>query len=285
VGKLPAKSPASDRRTRGQWFLIMGKILGVIPAHLESTRLPRKLLAPICGYPMILWVYRCARQALCLDDLLVATDSEEILEFCRRNDLRAAMTSARHRSGSDRIFEVLDRGLMSGASDDLYVNIQGDEPMIRPEHIHLLVRPFSSDATAGDVQVSTLKVRLGAEDARDPNNVKVVADQNGRALYFSRAMVPYNRDQSNEVQYYKHLGMYAYTTAALRRFHDLSPSALEVSERLEQLRFLENGLCVHVDETPHDTIGVDTADDLRKVEEYFRRQGIVLPGQTGSLGV
>ena len=262
----------------------MGKILGIIPAHLESTRLSRKLLAPICGYPMILWVYRRARQARCLDDLLVATDSEEVFEFCRRNDVQAAMTSARHRSGSDRIFEVIDRRLMSSASDDLYVNIQGDEPMIRPEHIDSLVHPFSSGGAAGDVQVSTLKVRICSEEARDPNNVKVVTDASGRALYFSRAMVPYDRDQCGEVQYYKHLGLYAYAASALSRFHGLPPSTLEVSEKLEQLRFLENGIPVQVTETPHDTIGVDTAKDLRRVEDHFRREGILLPDQITSEG-
>jgi 3-deoxy-manno-octulosonate cytidylyltransferase (CMP-KDO synthetase) len=257
----------------------MGKILGVIPAHLDSTRLRRKLLAPICGHPMILWVYRRARQASCLDDLLVATDSEEILEFCRRNGVPAAMTSPQHRSGSDRIFEVVERSLMSGDGDDIYVNIQGDEPMILPEHLDLLVRPLHLPATAGNIQVSTLKVPISPEEARDPSNVKVVTDMAGRALYFSRAIIPYDRDRSGEAQYHKHLGLYAYTAEAVRRFHSLPPSALELSEKLEQLRFLENGIPVYVSETLHDTIGVDTADDLRKVEEYFRREGIVLPGK------
>jgi 3-deoxy-manno-octulosonate cytidylyltransferase (CMP-KDO synthetase) len=149
--------------------------------------------------------------------------------------------------------------------------------MILPGHIDLLVRPLHSAETAGNVQVSTLEVRISPESARDPSNVKVVTDMAGRALYFSRATIPYDRDQSDEAQYHKHLGLYAYTAEAVRRFHSLPPSALELSEKLEQLRFLENGIPVYVSETLHDTIGVDTADDLRKVEEYFRREGITLP--------
>src|SRR5579864_565701 len=116
---------------------MMCRILGVIPAHLESTRLPRKLLLPICGHPMLLWVYRRARAASCLTRLLVATDSGEILELCSRNNVPAVMTSAAHRSGSDRIFEVIERGLLPGEPGDIYVNIQGDEPMISAAHIDL----------------------------------------------------------------------------------------------------------------------------------------------------
>jgi 3-deoxy-manno-octulosonate cytidylyltransferase (CMP-KDO synthetase) len=255
----------------------MGKILGVIPAHLESTRLARKLLLPICGHPMLLWVYRRARTAGCLDQLLVATDSEEILNFCVTDNVPAVMTSAEHRSGSDRIFEVLERGLMSGNREDIYVNIQGDEPMITREHIELLVRPFLSPTTGPETQVSTLKVAMSVEDARDPNKVKVVTDKAGRALYFSRAMIPYQRERLTHTTHFKHIGLYAYRAGALRKFHTLEPSTLELSERLEQLRFLEHGVDFTVMETNQDTIGVDTREDLRKVEEHFRRTGVSLP--------
>jgi 3-deoxy-manno-octulosonate cytidylyltransferase (CMP-KDO synthetase) len=251
-------------------------MLGVIPAHLESTRLRRKPLASICGHPMVVWVYRRAAEASCLDDLLVATDSEEILDVCCRYNIRAEITSAQHRSGSDRVFEVVDRALMSSGRDDVYVNIQGDEPMITTEHLELLISPFRSPRI-GTTQVSSLKVAISPEDARDPNNVKVVTDAGGRALYFSRAMIPFDRDGTGPVQYYKHLGLYAYTREALIRFHDLKPSALETSEKLEQLRFLENGIPICIKQTEEDTIGIDTADDLRKVEEYFERAGITLP--------
>jgi 3-deoxy-manno-octulosonate cytidylyltransferase (CMP-KDO synthetase) len=241
----------------------MSRVLGVIPARLESHRLPRKALRRICGRPMIVRVYERACPASCLDRLLVATDSEEILACCRENKIPAQMTSAEHRSGTDRLVEVMSR-----EPADIYVNIQGDEPMITAEHLELLLRPFRA---AAGIQVSTLKVVISPQEAQNPNSVKVVTDANGRALYFSRTPIPYDRDGAGAVQYYKHLGLYAYTAAALERFHKLPPSRLEQQERLEQLRFLENGISITVVETSQDTIGVDTEEDLRKVEEYFRR--------------
>lgn len=213
---------------------------------------------------MIVWVYQRARQASPLDRLLVATDAEEVAAVCRQNDIPVMMTSQAHRSGTDRIFEVVSR-----EPADLCVNIQGDEPMITTEHLELMLRPFRENPEA---QVSTLKVAIDLEAARDPNNVKVVTDLRGRALYFSRALIPYDREGLGRVQYYKHLGLYAYTRTALEKFHDLPPSRLEQQERLEQMRFLENGIPVTVVETYEDSIGVDTEEDLKRVEEYFRSQ-------------
>jgi len=212
---------------------------------------------------MIAWVYENARQAACLDLLLVATDSPEIESYCREQGIPAMMTSRAHRSGTDRMAEV-----MANEPAEIYVNIQGDEPMITPGHVELLLRPFKEAATT---QVSTLKVAIDAETARDPNVVKVVTDLAGQALYFSRARIPYDRDGSGQPQYFKHLGFYAFSAAALKQFHHLPPSPLEKLEKLEQLRFLENGIGIAVVETPHDTIGVDTEEDLRRVEEYFHR--------------
>jgi 3-deoxy-manno-octulosonate cytidylyltransferase (CMP-KDO synthetase) len=248
----------------------MRRVLGVIPARLESTRLPRKPLRLVCGQPMIAWVYWRARQAQRLDALVVATDSEEIAAYCRGNQIPVAMTSSTHRSGTDRVVEVTGRELA-----DIYVNIQGDEPMVTAEHIDLLLRPFRE---VPETRVSTLKVAITTEQAQNPNNVKVVTDLKGRALYFSRAAIPHDRDGSGRVQYHKHLGLYAYAAEALRQFHALPPSQLEQHEKLEQLRFLENGIPITVVETSQDTIGVDTERDLREVEEYFCRRGIALPG-------
>jgi 3-deoxy-manno-octulosonate cytidylyltransferase (CMP-KDO synthetase) len=242
----------------------MGKVLGVIPARLESTRLPRKPLRLICGRPLVVWVYERARRATCLDRLLVATDAEEVAEVCRQEDIPVMMTSPAHRSGTDRAWEVLTR-----EPADLCVNIQGDEPMISREHLELLLRPFRDEP---ETRVSTLKVAIDAESARNPHNVKVVTDLRGRALYFSRALVPCDQDGQGRAQYYKHLGIYAYTRAALEKFHNLPPSRLEQLEGLEQLRFLENGIPINVMETSQDTIGVDTEEDLGKVEEFFRQQ-------------
>ncbi len=243
----------------------MARVLGVIPARLESTRLSRKALRTICGRPMIAWVYERARKARSLDRLLVATDSEEILAYCSRAGIPAMLTSPAHHSGTERVIEVMGR-----EPADIYVNIQGDEPMITAEHLELLLGPFRE--TPG-TEVSTLKVAISPEEARNPNNVKVVSDASGRALYFSRSLIPYDRDGSGRVQYYKHLGLYAYTGRALRRFQALPPSPLEQLEKLEQLRLLEDGIPIAVVETSQGTIGVDTEEDLRRVEEYFRQAG------------
>ncbi|MGH7410880.1 MAG: 3-deoxy-manno-octulosonate cytidylyltransferase [Candidatus Methylomirabilis sp.] len=237
-------------------------ILGVIPARLNSTRLPGKVLRPICGQPMLHHVFAGASRSAMLDALVVATDSQEVYEYCARSQMKVLMTSSRHLSGTDRIHEVM--GTMPA---DVYVNIQGDEPMIRPEHLSILLQPFLEDAS---VQVTTLKTPIGLEEAHNPNCVKVVTAKDGKALYFSRCAVPYDREQSRGLRYFKHLGMYAYTRSALDRFHQLSPSRLEQAEKLEQLRFLEHGIPIHVAETSHDTIGVDTEDDLIRVERYFQ---------------
>jgi len=254
----------------------MGKVLGVIPARLGSRRLPRKVLQNILGRPMIEWVYQRARRAACLDGLVVATDSEEIFVCCRDRCIAVEMTSTNHRSGTDRIVEVMHRQRESGEAADIYVNVQGDEPMVSAGQIESLLEPFRASPVT---QVSTLKVPIGVEDARDPNNVKVVTDVEGRALYFSRALIPHDRAglASSPVPYYKHLGLYAYAAGALEQFHRLPPSHLEQIEKLEQLRLLENGIPIVVRETSQDTIGVDAEEDLQKVEEYFCRLGVRSP--------
>lgn len=220
---------------------------------------------------MIAWVYRRARPAPSLSQLLIATDSEEIASYCHQANIPVELTGSEHRSGTDRLVEVARR-----EPADIYVNIQGDEPMVTGEHVELLLRPFRDDSST---QVSTLKVALAAEESRDPNHVKVVTDARGRALYFSRSQVPYFRDprEGDRAPYYKHLGIYAYTRAALETFSALAPSTLERIEKLEQLRFLENGIPIAVVETDADTIGVDTEENLRQVESYFERHGICLP--------
>jgi len=218
---------------------------------------------------MIEWVYRRARQWPGFASLLVATDSEEVMAHCRQAGIPATMTSAAHRSGSDRVIEVMDR-----EPADIYVNIQGDEPMVTDRHIELLVAPFRERPGTA---VSTLEVAITPEEAANPNDVKVVTGLEGRALYFSRSPIPYDRACAGGVRYYKHLGLYAYTREALGTFSRLAPSELEAAEALEQLRFLENDIPITVVETAEDTVGVDTEDDLRKVEEAFRRTKITLP--------
>jgi 3-deoxy-manno-octulosonate cytidylyltransferase (CMP-KDO synthetase) len=245
------------------------RIIGVIPARMEATRLPGKPLRIIAGHPMLAWVYHRARQAKSLDRLVVATDSEEIRAYCAGHEIPVTMTSRQHRSGTDRIIEVMGR-----EPAELYVNIQGDEPLVNGGHVELTLRPF---AESSEAPVATLKVAMNAREAIDPNIVKVVTDLRGIALYFSRAAIPFDRDGTGHVQHYKHLGVYAYTRAALQRFSALAPSPLELAERLEQLRFLENGIRIAVVETQEDTIGVDTEEDLKRVEEILIRAGAQLP--------
>ncbi len=232
-------------------------VLGVIPARLHSTRLPRKVLRDIAGQPMLCHVYARARRSPLLTDLLVATDSDEVLAACRAHGIPAVLTSPDHPSGTDRVWEVAQ-----GRRADVYVNIQGDEPLVTRGHIAALVSPFRAEA---GTQVTTLKIRLLPEEADNPNVNKVVCAPDGRALYFSKYPVPYDRDGGGVVRF-KHVGLYAYRRGVLDAFHSLRPSFLERTEGLEQLRFLENGFPVTVVETHDPTIGVDTEEDLRAAE-------------------
>jgi 3-deoxy-manno-octulosonate cytidylyltransferase (CMP-KDO synthetase) len=235
--------------------------IAVIPARLASTRLPRKVLREIAGQPMIARVYEAAKKSALLRDVIIATDSEEVMQFAEARGWKAQMTSDKHRSGTDRVYEVAQR-----ITADVYVNIQGDEPLARPEHLDALLRPMRDPK----VMVSTIKTPCPPQDVDNPNAVKVVTDLHGRALYFSRSTIPFDRDKTGGIGYFKHLGFYAYRRAALERFCNLPESKLEAAERLEQLRFLDNGIDIYVAETPFNTVGVDTEEDLRRVEEMVR---------------
>ena len=209
---------------------------------------------------MLAHVYRAARACPDLADVIVATDSKEIADVCRANGWSVRMTSPTHRSGTDRVHEVAQT-----IDADVFVNVQGDEPLARREHLDVLLRLMTNQ----DVTVGTLKTRCAPEDVNNPSAVKVMTALDGRALYFSRATVPFDRDQTGDVSYFKHLGFYAYRKAALDAFCTWPESRLERSERLEQLRFLDNGVVIHVAETPFDTIGVDTEEDLQRVEKIL----------------
>jgi 3-deoxy-manno-octulosonate cytidylyltransferase (CMP-KDO synthetase) len=191
----------------------------------------------------------------------VATDAAEIYDFCRAQGFHAIVTSSQCRSGTDRVHEAAQK-----IAADIYVNVQGDEPLTRPEHIAALLGTMRDG-----VQVGTLKTPMASEGARNPNVVKVVTAKDGRALYFSRLPVPFDRDGVG-AGYYKHLGFYAYRAATLDHFVRWPEAELERVERLEQLRFLENGVDIYVGETPFDTVGVDTEEDLREVEKLVLAQ-------------
>ena len=235
------------------------KAIAVIPARLASTRLPRKMLREIGGKPLIGVVYEAVRASVQLDDVIVATDSGEILNVCSQHGWRAEMTSASHKSGTERVHEISNR-----ISADIYINVQGDEPLVCPEQLATLLNVMEM----ADRQVGTLMTPAATIDISNSNAVKVVTDLHGRALYFSRTTIPFDRD-GTKPPYFKHLGLYAYRKPALDLFVHLPESSLEKSERLEQLRFLENGISIYVGETPHDSIGVDTEEDLRRVIEIL----------------
>lgn len=239
------------------------RIIGVIPARLGSQRLPGKVLREIQGKILVEQVYTRARLSPLLDELWVAADSPEVVSACEKKSIPVLLTSDQHPSGTDRIHEVMQK-----KAADIYVNIQGDEPLVRPEHIEALLKPFFENPP---VRVSTLKTKISREAAAPPNIVKVVADQKDGALYFSRSLLPFDRD-SQGGPVFKHLGFYAYTAEALEKFHKLSPSPLEQREKLEQLRFLENQIPIYVSETPFDTIGVDTEEDLQRVAALLTQE-------------
>ncbi len=233
------------------------RIAAIIPARLQSTRMARKVLRLITGRPMVEWVWRAASASGLMDPVVVATDAEEVAEICRVRKIPVVMTSPDCASGSDRVREAARQ-----IDADIYVNIQGDEPTLTAEFFPPLLALFDRP----EVEVSTLSVRCPSEEFANPNAVKVVMALDGRALYFSRATIPFDRDRVGFTGYRKHLGIYAYRKSALERFAALPPSPLEKLERLEQLRLLENGIAIYVAEAPRDTIGVDTEEDLVQAE-------------------
>jgi 3-deoxy-manno-octulosonate cytidylyltransferase (CMP-KDO synthetase) len=235
-------------------------VLGIIPSRLASTRLPRKALRDIAGRPMIVRVWEAARRSPLLTDVLVATDSQEIVEACHTHHVPAVLTDPGHASGTDRVWEVAQ-----GRAADVYVNVQGDEPLVTAGHIRLLVDPF---VRLPDTQVTTLRIRATPEEAASPTVNKVVCNADDNALYFSKYPIPYDRDGIGVVRY-KHIGLYAYRRVALEQHHRLPPSPLERAEGLEQLRFLEADIPIIAVETTEPTIGVDTEEDLRAVEAIF----------------
>ncbi|MGB7264077.1 MAG: 3-deoxy-manno-octulosonate cytidylyltransferase [Terracidiphilus sp.] len=233
----------------------------MIPARLASTRMARKVLRPVAGRPMVEWVWRAAQASGLMNPVVVATDADDVAEACRARAIPVVMTSPACPSGSDRVREVARQ-----IDADIFVNIQGDEPTLTPDFFPPLLELFDRP----EVEVSTLAVHCPPHEFTNPNAVKVVTALDGRALYFSRATIPFDRDQVEFTGYRKHLGIYAYRKATLERFAALPPSPLEKLERLEQLRLLENGIDIYVADAPRDTIGVDTEEDLARAEMSLR---------------
>ena len=244
------------------------RVTAIIPARLGSSRLPGKPLADICGKPMILQVVERVKRITCLREAAVATDSPEIMECVEGAGHRAVLTSADHPSGTDRIAEAAM--ILGLKPHDIVVNVQGDQPLIEKDAVEAVVKALDSRA---DCLMSTASCPMTAEEARDPNRVKVVADFRGRAIFFSRSMIPFDRDgvfQDKEKPYLRHLGLYAYRMDFLQKFVRMPVGRLEAIEKLEQLRVLENGFEIAVQVVENAPIDVDTEKDLEEVRTLFK---------------
>jgi 3-deoxy-manno-octulosonate cytidylyltransferase (CMP-KDO synthetase) len=240
-------------------------VLGVIPARLGSTRLPRKPLQLLAGEPLVTRVTERVLEHAVVDRVVVATDSREIADVVERLGVEAVMTHDRHLTGTERVAEVADRAEFRGY--DLIVNIQGDEPFVTREAI-----AGSLDRVRAGDDVGTVAAPLDPALADDPARVKVVTNRWGRALYFSRAVIPFRRDAADPAEglYWQHIGVYAYSRSALARWVSLAPSPAELAEKLEQLRALQDGMSIGVTRLAEPALpGIDTPDDLRRAEAQW----------------
>lgn len=235
----------------------------IIPARLNSTRFPEKILKYLGNKPLLQWVWEAAKKTRQFKDIIFAIDSEKTAQLINSFNGKYLMTSENCNSGTDRLVEIMQSGRINA---DIWVNWQADEPFISPEMISKLLQTKDSE----QIDVWTLKKKITTEnEILDPNNVKVVTDKDSCALYFSRAVIPFNRDKTKELglNYFKHIGIYAYSTNALKKISQMSQCMLENEERLEQLRFLYNGLKIKVNETDQEVIGIDTIEDLEKANQ------------------
>lgn len=242
----------------------MRKIIAVIPARYSSSRFPGKPLAKIKDKPMIQWVYEAISEIQEINEVYIATDDERIAECVNSFEGKYILTSDKHQSGSDRIEECVSK--INIDDNDIVLNIQGDEPLIKPEMVKKLISAFDDN----DVYMATLKKEIINEnEINNPNIVKVITDRNEYAIYFSRCTIPYNREGIDNIKYYKHIGVYGYKKYFLNKFTKLELSNLEIIEKLEQLRVIENGYNIKVLETEYESIGVDLPEDILLVEKQL----------------
>jgi 3-deoxy-manno-octulosonate cytidylyltransferase (CMP-KDO synthetase) len=238
------------------------KTIAVIPARYASTRFPAKLMQDLGGKTVILRTYEAAKNTNLFDDVFVVTDSDLIFNEIISNGGKAIMSIKEHESGSDRIAEAIQN-----IDVDVVINVQGDEPFIDENPLKALIEVFQNDT---DKKVDLASVMCQISDKQDidnPNNVKVITDQNGFALYFSRSVIPFPREENVGVRYMKHIGIYAFRKQALLDFYSLPMLSLEASEKLEQLRYLEYGKRIKMIETNHIGIGIDTKEDLERARK------------------
>ncbi len=240
------------------------QFFGIIPCRYASTRFPGKPLAPILGEPIFWHVFKRASRCTLLDKIVVATDDQRIEKAVQQKGVAVVMTRTDHPSGSDRVLEAAE--MLKIPDDAIVVNIQGDEPALHPQMMESLVSVFQEEPEA---QAATLAHPITPSEAQNPNIVKVVLDNQAKALYFSRSIIPFPRDNGTP-QYLGHIGLYAYRMATLKQFVALGPGKLEMIEKLEQLRLLENGISIQVAITKYRSHGVDSPEDLARVEKILR---------------
>ena len=241
------------------------KIIAVIPARYASTRFPAKLMQDLGGKTVILRTYEAAIATNLFDDVFVVTDSDLIFNEIISNGGKAIMSIKEHESGSDRIAEAIEHMQV-----DIVINVQGDEPFINKKPLEELIEVFKSDIEK-KVDLGSLMFQItDKEEINNPNNVKVITDQQGFALYFSRSVIPFPREENVGVRYMKHIGIYAFRRKALLDFYSLPMLPLEASEKLEQLRYLEYGKRIKMVETMHGSIGIDTPEDLEKARQLLK---------------
>jgi 3-deoxy-manno-octulosonate cytidylyltransferase (CMP-KDO synthetase) len=241
------------------------KIIAVIPARYASTRFPAKLMQDLGGKTVIRRTYEAAINTQLFDDVFVVTDSDLIYNEIVANGGKAIMSIKEHESGSDRIAEAVEN-----LDVDVVVNVQGDEPFINAEPLAKVIEVFKNDTNQQVDLASLMREITNDEEINNPNNVKVVVDQNSFALYFSRSVIPYPREKNVGVRYMQHIGIYAFRKQALLDFYSLPMKSLEASEKLEQLRYLEFGKRIKMVETTHVGIGIDTAEDLEKARQLLK---------------
>lgn len=241
------------------------RAVGIIPARLGSTRLPNKVLLSIAGKPMIQHVWEQAKQIRGLDGIWIACDDAKIMGAVSKFGGKAILTRVDHPNGTSRISEALDILKSKGVEADIVINIQGDQPILDAPAIEKLTNELKNSP---DLQMATLGIRSkSADEYRNPNVVKLVCDDNGKALYFSRSPLPFWRDTAETPEFWKHIGVYGYRSDFLKKFISWSEGRLEKLEKLEQLRVLERGVAIQVVETKQDFISVDTAEDLKQAEK------------------
>lgn len=237
------------------------EITAIIPARYSSSRLPGKPLKNICGKTMVLRVYEQVKKVILIDEVIVATDDQRIFNEVKNFNGNVIMTSKDHKTGTDRLAEVA-----SEIDSDIIVNVQGDEPLIKPSVIKSAIEPLLLDSS---LKMSTLKHLIKDEKEIDnPNVVKIITDKNNNAVYFSRSKIPFARN-NQKFNYYKHIGLYVYRRDFLLKYSKMKSTPLELQESLEQLRVIENGYKIKVIETEYDSIGVDTEEELNKVRNIL----------------